>query len=400
MASTVIDKRANGRYRARYRGPDRRWHSRTFDRKIDAQRWLVAEVARLNRGEWIDPRAGEEPFESVAERWLGGRYALRPSTRARDESYLRTHVLPRFGDTPIGAISTRDLEAWVRDLTVSGKAPATVQKAWQITSGIFRIAVRDQIIARSPAHDIKLPSIDRTPPVAFTLEEVLGLADAIDPRYRSLVLVGGFGGLRIGELAGLQVGDFSTERNLLSVRRTASEVRGHMVIGPPKTAKSVRTVVLPRTIGSDLATHIEGLDRHSPADWIFPAPEGGPLRRPAWVRRTWRPALIAAGLNPELGTHTLRRSQVSLLIAQGEHPKAIADRLGHTSVRTVLDVYGHLYTGADEAAAHGLQAQLDDHLRRREERERRELEQTPGRSSAGPERTLLPEQDHEQDFGL
>jgi integrase len=49
---------------------------------------------------------------------------------------------------------------------------------------------------------------------------------------------------------------------------------------------------------------------------------------------------------------------VALLIAQGEHPKVIADRLGHTSVRTVLDVYGHLYEGADEAAAEGLEAQI------------------------------------------
>lgn len=47
-----------------------------------------------------------------------------------------------------------------------------------------------------------------------------------------------------------------------------------------------------------------------------------------------------------------------MLIAQGEHPKLIADRLGHTSVRTVLDVYGHLYEGADQAAADGLEAQI------------------------------------------
>jgi hypothetical protein len=47
-----------------------------------------------------------------------------------------------------------------------------------------------------------------------------------------------------------------------------------------------------------------------------------------------------------------------LLIAQGEHPKVIADRLGHSSVRTVLDVYGHLYEGADEAAAERLDEQI------------------------------------------
>jgi integrase len=76
------------------------------------------------------------------------------------------------------------------------------------------------------------------------------------------------------------------------------------------------------------------------------------------MRRVWKPALEAAGLDPDLGTHTLRRSQVALLIAQGEHPKVIADRLGHTSVKTVLDVYGHLYEGADKAAAERLELQI------------------------------------------
>jgi integrase len=76
------------------------------------------------------------------------------------------------------------------------------------------------------------------------------------------------------------------------------------------------------------------------------------------MRRVWKPALQAAGPDPDLGTHTLRLSQVALLIAQGEHRKVIADRLGHTSVRTVLDVYGHLYEGADQAAAKRLEVQI------------------------------------------
>lgn len=72
------------------------------------------------------------------------------------------------------------------------------------------------------------------------------------------------------------------------------------------------------------------------------------------MQRVWKLALAASDPDQDLGTHTLRRSQVAALIAQGEHPKVIADRLGHTAVRTVLGVYGHLYEGADEAAAHGL----------------------------------------------
>lgn len=358
MARTTIDRRENGRYRARYQGPDRKWRSRTFDRRIDAQRWLNNELVKVDRGEWVDPRAGRVPFESVADRWMAGRAALRASTRARDQSYLNSLVLPHLGDKPVGSIQPSDLDAWIADLRADRKAPATVQKAWQIGAGVFRLAVRDRLIALSPARDVRLPKIERSEPIAFTVEQVMRLADAIDSRYRALVLVGAFGGLRIGELAGLQLGDFDPLRSLIRVRRTVSDVRGKIIVGPPKTAKSIRTVVLPRSITEHLVGHVAQLDNSTPESWMFSAPEGGPIRRTAWIRRIWKPALDAANLDHGLGTHTLRRSQVSLLIAQGEHPKVIADRLGHTSVRTVLDVYGHLYEGADEAAAQRLEVQL------------------------------------------
>ncbi len=151
---------------------------------------------------------------------------------------------------------------------------------------------------------------------------------------------------------------------MIRVRRTVSDVRGEIIVGPPKTAKSIRNVVLPHSISEQLVEHIAQLNEPEPEAWIFPAPEGGPIRRTAWMRRIWKPALTGANLNHNLGTHTLRRSQVALLIAQGEHPKVIADRLGHTSVRTVLDVYGHLYEGADIEAATRLESQIASHSNR------------------------------------
>ena len=363
MAATAIDRRDNGRYRARYEGLDHRWRSRTFDRKVDAQRWLSNELAKLDRGEWVDPRAGRTTFDRIAERWMASRTVLRPGTRVRDRSYLDSLILPHLGQMAVGSIQPSDLETWVSALVAAGKAPATVQKAWQITSSVLRLAVRDRLIALSPARDITLPKLERKEPTALTVDEVMRLADSIDTRYRALVLTGAFAGLRIGELAGLQLGDFDPLRSQLRVRRTVSDVAGRVVIGPPKTAKSTRTISLPSSITRELADHLAKQGATSLEDWIFPSPEGGPIRRTSWVRRFWKPGLVAAGLSKDLGTHTLRHSQVALLIAQGEHPKVIADRLGHTSVRTVLDVYGHLYEGADQTAAQGLDQQIASYSR-------------------------------------
>ncbi|MBA3360348.1 MAG: tyrosine-type recombinase/integrase [Acidimicrobiia bacterium] len=363
MARTAVDRRDNGRYRARYQGPDNRWRSRTFDRRIDAQRWLRNELAKIDRMEWVDPRAGRASFGLLAERWMAGRASLRESTRIRDQFILKSLVLPYFGRLPVAAIQPSDLEAWVAELVAAGKAPATVRKAWQIASGVMRVAVRDRLLTVTPARDVRLPKVESEQPRALTVDEVMRLVDAIDPRYRVLILVGAFGGLRIGELAGLLVGDFDPLRRHIHIRRTASDISGRVVVGPPKTPKSRRIVVLPRFVSDELSAHMREVGASTPSDLIFPAPEGGAIHRTSWTRRFWKPALERAGLDIDLGTHSLRHSQVALLIAQGEHPKVIADRLGHSSVRTVLDVYGHLYEGADEAAAERLGEQIASYSR-------------------------------------
>jgi integrase len=77
-------------------------------------------------------------------------------------------------------------------------------------------------------------------------------------------------------------------------------------------------------------------------------------------RRVWAPAVKAAGI-PWCTPHALRHIQAALLIQAGEHPLVVVRRLGHTSVKTVLDLYGHLFEGMDEAAA----ARLDEKSRTR-----------------------------------
>jgi len=86
---------------------------------------------------------------------------------------------------------------------------------------------------------------------------------------------------------------------------------------------------------------------------VFPSP-GGTLINPSnWRRRIWQPAVAAAGLEG-VTFHALRHSSASLLVAEGVNAKVIQTRLGHSDVRTTLQVYGHLYEGWDDAAADAL----------------------------------------------
>jgi len=89
---------------ARYRAPGGQERSRTFERKIDAERFLNDQEHRKARGEWIDPTLGRVRFDEYAESWLSMTTHLRPGTRANIDGRLRNHLLPHFGDMPMAAI--------------------------------------------------------------------------------------------------------------------------------------------------------------------------------------------------------------------------------------------------------------------------------------------------------
>ncbi|MDP8959671.1 MAG: tyrosine-type recombinase/integrase [Actinomycetota bacterium] len=105
-------------------------------------------------------------------------------------------------------------------------------------------------------------------------------------------------------------------------------------------------------MADELARHIAS---HPGRDGqVFPAPEGGPLRLSQFRRRTWYPA-VRASVGEPCRPHDLRHTHVALLIAAGEDLYVISKRLGHASIRTTYDVYGHLFEGRDQETAEALQ---------------------------------------------
>jgi integrase len=175
--------------------------------------------------------------------------------------------------------------------------------------------------------------------------EVARLADVIDSRYRALVLVAAYGGLRIGELAGLRRRRVDLLRGRVDVAEIVVEVRGELYMGPPKTRAGRRIVTLPRSVVEELAEHLGPVgeaDAH-----VFTADKGGVLRPSNFRVKVWLPAVRAAGLAP-LRPHDLRHTAVALWIAAGANPKEVSVRAGHTSVAFTLDRYGHLFPGHDD----------------------------------------------------
>jgi hypothetical protein len=108
-----IERRPNSRWRARYRDPDGRPRSQTFDRKGDAERFLQRNGTDIQRGEWIDPHLRRLLFTEWADLWWETTIKLRPTTRRGYWQILTNHVLPEFGHRPLSAIDFMDIERFV-----------------------------------------------------------------------------------------------------------------------------------------------------------------------------------------------------------------------------------------------------------------------------------------------
>lgn len=352
-----VRKTANGRYIARFPlGGRGRFRSRTFDRKIDAQRWLTSQTAARDRGDWVDPARAAESFRSVAAAWLQSRRNVAESTLARDESYLRNLILPHLGGLELREVTVEVLDDWVQVLDeVEGKAPATTRKAFQIVGAILDRAVKLRKLPANPARvgeAIALPAVMTAEMRFMDPGEVEQLADAVPTRFRTLILTAAYTGLRWGELAGLRAKRLDLHERRLTVVESLAEVKGHHTFKPPKTPASRRTVALPRFLADELGEHLSAWPAVGDG-LVFTDPEGGPIRRTNFRRRVWLPA-VAATVGEPCRFHDLRHTHASWLIAQGEHPKTIQSRLGHASISITLDRYGHLMDGLDEAAAERL----------------------------------------------
>jgi hypothetical protein len=149
MAS--IDKRPDGKWRARWRehpgGPQ---STKSFGRKVDAERWLVKVQHELLTGSYIDPAKAKRhtAVEDFYRVW-SARQPWRHSSRASVGSLFEHHVLPTFGTRPLGTVRRGDVESWAAGVSLAGR---TAGLAVQYLGTLFEAAVADGLVAVNPVH--------------------------------------------------------------------------------------------------------------------------------------------------------------------------------------------------------------------------------------------------------
>jgi len=340
-----IQRRPNGKWRARYRDPAGKERAHHFARKVDAQRWLTSVEAAKARGEWIDPERSRMSVGEWSQRWLAAQVQLKPSTYARYAGVVRRQILPSWQTVSLAQITHADVATWVAQLTGAGLGARTVQKAHRVLSMILDLAVRDRRLLSNPAAGVRLPRGESPAKRFLNADEVTALANAAG-KDRVLVLVLAYCGLRFGEAATLRVADLDLLRRRIRVERSVTDINGQMVTTTPKMHMR-REVPLPRFLARELAAHVVA---SSAGDLVFSSPRGAILRLNNFRRRSFDRAAVAVGL-PWLTPHMLRHTAASLAVSAGANVKAIQQMLGHASAAMTLDVYAGLFGDDLDAVA-------------------------------------------------
>ena len=148
-----IAKRADGKWRARYRDEAGTERARHFDRKIDAQRWLDNVTASVVTGTYADPNAGKVTFAAFFGEW-SARQVWAPGTVLAMS--LAARSVP-FARTPMKLVRRSDVEAWIKSMDAAGLAPGTIKTRYVNVRSVFRAALKDRIIGSDPTDGVRLP---------------------------------------------------------------------------------------------------------------------------------------------------------------------------------------------------------------------------------------------------
>lgn len=276
--------------------------------------------------------------------------------RARFTRELDLHMGPLL-KLPLGRVDSDQVQQWIRSLERKGLSPTTVGRLVRQASGVQRAAVDAGLAVGNPFARQRIGRRDRDQHeemVALTHAEWAQLQAALpEGAYRDLctTLVGT--GMRFGEATALLVGAVdlnSTPPRLHVTRAWKSDGANGWEIGPPKSARSRRTITFSSAVANVLRPHVEGRDG---GELVFTTETGKPIRAANFHHRVWGPACEASGLPRQPRVHDLRHTHASWLISAGRPVTAVSRRLGHESVATTDGTYSHLMpevTGEDVAA--------------------------------------------------
>ncbi|WIE76393.1 site-specific integrase [Curtobacterium sp. MCSS17_007] len=341
MAS--VQRRPDGRWRARWHDETGRERAKHFDRKGEATRFLADLDAARRNGTYVDPSIAKTTLAAFYADWAPRQVWAATTVTAMDVAVRGC----TFKDVEFGRLRRSHVEAWVKTMSLT-LAPSTIRTRVNNVRAALRAAVRDKLLASDPSDGVTLPRARKAEHAMRipTPETVGSVLRAADDWFRPFVALCAFAGLRLGEAAAVQFSDIDFLRRQLHVQRQVQRATGGEVrITPPKYG-SERIVHLPDELMTMLAQHASLVGTHGDEQWMFLGDNGNPPHQNT-IHYWWTKTLRAADAEPTR-LHDLRHFYASGLIAAGCDVATVQRALGHAKATTTLQTYTHLWPTAED----------------------------------------------------
>lgn len=289
-------------------------------------------------------------FAELSEQWLlSVSHGIKESTLAHYQYTLNRYLLPVFGKCSLKALNAQQLELGI--LRVISPAdgshmPLGASSSRECLTMLRRICkyAAHLRLMRSVEIIVKLPQMEQNDTKPLSVQEQASLQTFVlqNPTARKVgLLLQMQMGLRIGEVCGLQWGDFDFKAGTLTIRRTVSRIYCHvgktkLVVQTPKTKSSGREIPIPRELVAILRT-LRG--RACSNTWFLSGNTEKPVE-PRCYRKSIRGYLRRASVR-RVHPHALRHTFATTCLQTGCDIKTLSEILGHTDANITLKRYVH-----------------------------------------------------------
>lgn len=316
----------------------------------DSQRLDISKAGNYTVSSWV-----RTWYEVYAEP------RIRPNTREYYMNYIENHIVPGIGKIMLDKLTTIQIQRFYNNLQKNGRvqrkgypelkdktlSPRVVRGVHTLLSNCLDQAVAERLILVNPAQGCKLPKLEKKE-MRILPQEKIGMYLEAERRgllaafYLELTT-----GLRRGELLSLLWTDLDSEARTISVTKQVNRIKGELVVSPPKTQNSVRTLAIPQQ-AVDLL--IEEHKKHPGNPYMFPSPKTGTMYDPDAFRRTHDKILKAIGAE-HVRFHDMRHLFATLSLKNGVDVKTLSGALGHYSAGFTLNTYTHATAQMKQDAA-------------------------------------------------
>jgi integrase len=314
----------------------------------DAAAGIGADAATMTVGQWLT-------------RWLEMvKPTIEPGTYDPYERHVRLHLVPHVGGIKLTAFRKNHIHGLYAALATLGMSAAMRNKVAATLTAALNTAVRNDVIPANPAAGVRKPKAQKNEMQPLDPDQVTAFLDAARAdRLFALYLVALDTGARPGELLALTWPDVDLDAGHLTITKSLEFLRGALRVKDTKTPRSRRRVDLSAAAVAALGEHRRAMlaEGHI-AGPVFCNTEGGYLRPPHLITRSFKPILKRAGL-PDVRLYDLRHTCATLLLLADVPAKIVSERLGHTSITLTLDTYSHVLPTMQKRAA-GVMDQIFD----------------------------------------